>query len=92
MKLVGATKWFIRIPFMLEGVFASLLGAVIAGAIVLAANLFLFPKMGEAFAFLQQVFFFTNGEIVQILVGLAVGGVLVGLIGSSMALRRFLEV
>ncbi|MGH3118326.1 MAG: permease-like cell division protein FtsX, partial [Gaiellales bacterium] len=35
MKLVGATNWFIRVPFMLEGVFASLVGAAIAGAIVL---------------------------------------------------------
>lgn len=92
MKLVGATKWFIRIPFMLEGVFAALVGALIAGSMVLAANLFLFPKMGEAFAFLQQVFTFTSGEITQVLLALAGGGVLVGLIGSTLALRRFLEV
>ncbi len=92
MKLVGATKWFIRIPFMLEGVFAALVGAIIAGSIVLAANLFLFPQMGEAFAFLQQVFTFTSTEIIQVLLALAAGGVLVGLIGSGMALRRFLEV
>jgi cell division transport system permease protein len=92
MKLVGATKWFIRIPFMLEGVFAALVGAIIAGSIVLLADTFLFPKMGEAFAFLQEVFFFTNGEIAQILGGLAIGGAIVGLIGSGMALRRFLEV
>lgn len=92
MKLVGATKWFIRIPFMLEGVFAALVGAIIAGSIVLAANLFLFPKMGEAFQFLQQVFTFTGTEIMQVLLALAVGGVLVGLVGSGMALRRFLEV
>lgn len=92
MKLVGATKWFIRIPFMLEGVFAALVGALIAGSLVLAANVFLFPRMGEAFAFLQQVFTFTSGEITQVLLALAGGGVLVGLIGSSLALRRFLEV
>ena len=92
MKLVGATKWFIRIPFMLEGVFAALVGAIIAGSIVLLADTFLFPKMGEAFTFLQEVFFFTNGEIAQILGGLAIGGAVVGLIGSGMALRRFLEV
>ena len=92
MKLVGATKWFIRIPFMLEGVFAALVGAIIAGSIVLAANLFLFPRMGEAFQFLQQVFTFTSGEIIQVLLALAAGGVIVGLVGSGMALRRFLEV
>lgn len=92
MKLVGATKWFIRIPFMLEGVFAALVGAIIAGSMVLAANVFLFPRMGEAFQFLKQVFTFTNAEITQVLIALAGGGVLVGLIGSGLALRRFLEV
>ena len=92
MKLVGATKWFIRIPFMLEGVFAALVGALIAGSMVLAANVFLFPRMGEAFQFLQQVFTFTSGEIVQVLLALAAGGVVVGLLGSTLALRRFLEV
>ena len=92
MKLVGATKWFIRIPFMLEGVFAALVGAIIAGSIVLAANLLLFPRMSEAFQFLQQVFTFTSTEIIQVLLALGAGGVVVGLIGSGMALRRFLEV
>jgi cell division transport system permease protein len=92
MKLVGATKWFIRIPFMLEGVFAALAGALIAGAIVLAGDVFLFPRIGEAFPFLARVFFFTNGEMAQILIGLAAGGAIVGLVGSGMALRRFLEV
>ncbi|MDQ4096225.1 MAG: permease-like cell division protein FtsX, partial [Actinomycetota bacterium] len=67
MKLVGATKWFIRIPFMLEGVFAALVGAIIAGGIVLATNLFLFPRVGEAFQFLRQVFTFTSTEIAQVL-------------------------
>ncbi|HVF54340.1 MAG TPA: permease-like cell division protein FtsX, partial [Actinomycetota bacterium] len=37
MKLVGATNWFIRIPFMLEGLVAALGGALIAAGIVLAA-------------------------------------------------------
>ncbi len=92
MKLVGATKWFIRIPFMLEGVFAALVGAIIAGGIVLAADLFLFPRIGDAFPFLSRVFFFTNGEMAQILIGLAAGGAIVGLVGSGLALRRFLEV
>ena len=92
MKLVGATKWFIRIPFMLEGVFAALVGAVIAGSIVVALNAFVFPQVSDALQFLQPVFSFTSGEIAQILMALAGGGAIVGLIGSGMALRRFLEV
>jgi cell division transport system permease protein len=92
MKLVGATNWFIRIPFMLEGVIAALAGAIISGAVVLGGNALLFSRMGEALPFLGTVFSFSSGEIVSVLLVLAGVGALVGLIGSGMALRRFLEV
>ena len=92
MKLVGATNWFIRVPFMMEGVFAALVGALIAGGIVLLANLLLFSRMGEALPFLASVFSFSSGEIASVLFVLTGVGAAVGLIGSSMALRRFLEV
>ena len=92
MKLVGATNWFIRIPFMLEGVFAAMVGAVISGAIVLAAKALLFDRIGEAVPFLGPVFSFSGGEIASVLVILVAVGGIVGLIGSGMALRRFLEV
>jgi cell division transport system permease protein len=92
MKLVGATNWFIRIPFMLEGVIAALAGALISGAVVLSGNALLFSRMGEALPFLETVFSFTSGEILSVLLVLAGVGALVGLIGSGMALRRFLEV
>jgi cell division transport system permease protein len=92
MKLVGATNWFIRIPFMLEGVFAALVGAILASAIVVAANALLFSRMGEALAFLGPVFSFTGGEIASVLLVLVAVGTLVGIVGSSLALRRFLEV
>ncbi|MFN2490105.1 MAG: permease-like cell division protein FtsX [Actinomycetota bacterium] len=92
MKLVGATNWFIRIPFMLEGVFAALVGALVSGAIVIAANALLFSRMGEALPFLGPVFSFTAGEIASVLIILVGVGTLVGLLGSTLALRRFLEV
>ena len=92
MKLVGATNWFIRVPFMMEGVFAALVGAVIAGGVVLLANALLFARMGRALPFLASVFSFSSGEIASVLLVLAGVGAAVGLVGSSMALRRFLEV
>ena len=92
MKLVGATNWFIRIPFMLEGVFAALVGALISGAIVWGANALLFSRIGETLKFLGPVFSFSAGEIGSVLLVLVLVGSLVGLVGSSMALRRFLEV
>ena len=92
MKLVGATNWFIRIPFILEGVFAALVGAVVSSAIVIAANSLLFARMGEALPFLGPVFSFSAGEILSVLIVLVGVGTLVGILGSSLALRRFLEV
>ena len=92
MKLVGATNWFIRIPFMLEGVFAALVGAMLAGGIVIGADRLLFGRLGDALPFLGPVFSFSNEEMLGVLVVLFGVGILVGLVGSIMALRRFLEV
>jgi cell division transport system permease protein len=92
MKLVGATNWFIRIPFMLEGLFAALVGAAVSIVIVLGANALLFSKLGESLPFLENVFNFTGGELASVTVVIIGVGALVGLAGSGMALRRFLEV
>jgi cell division transport system permease protein len=92
MKLVGATNWFIRIPFMLEGVFAALSGALVAGLIVFLGNALLFSRVGDAIQFLGPVLSFSTGELVGVLVLLVGVGIAVGLIGSTLALRRFLEV
>jgi cell division transport system permease protein len=92
MKLVGATNWFIRIPFMFEGVFAALTGALVSSIVVLGANELFFSKMGDFLAFLGPVFSFSAWEITKVLLILVGGGVGVGLFGSALALRRFLEV
>ena len=92
MKLVGATNWFIRIPFMFEGMFAAFMGAAIAGGIVLITNALVFSRIGGTIPFLGQVFTFSSGELGGVMLVLVGVGTLVGLIGSGMALRRFLEV
>ncbi|MGH2820847.1 MAG: permease-like cell division protein FtsX [Actinomycetota bacterium] len=93
MKLVGATNWFIRVPFMFEGVFASLVGALIAGSIVAGANFLVFRNMGTALPFLGPVFTFTNSEIGFVLLAwMLVPAALVGLLTSFVAVHRFLEV
>jgi cell division transport system permease protein len=94
MKLVGATNWFIRIPFLLEGVFAALVGALVSGAIVVGAQAVLFSRIANSsdFPFLRPVFNFSTPEIASVLLVLVGVGTLVGIVGSSLALRRFLEV
>ncbi|MGI8407660.1 MAG: permease-like cell division protein FtsX [Actinomycetota bacterium] len=92
MKLVGATNWFIRIPFMLEGVFAALAGALVSGAVILFGNALLFSRLGDALPFLGPVFQFSGGEMFGVLALLCAVASIVGLVGSGLALRRFLEV
>jgi cell division transport system permease protein len=90
MKLVGATNWFIRVPFILEGVAEALVGATVASTVIYAVKaLFLDPAQ-------QHVPWIplTVGIIVilKVFLTLSAVGVVIGAIGSSLALRRFLEV
>jgi cell division transport system permease protein len=91
MKLVGATNWFIRIPFLFEGVFAAFVGAIIASLIMVGAQWAVFKNLGEQISFLGPVFSFSTGEIVTVVGILFAVGCGIGLIGSGLALRRFLE-
>jgi cell division transport system permease protein len=92
MKLVGATNWFIRIPFMLEGLVAALLGALLAAGIVWFADALLFTRLAQAVPFLAPAFNFSNRELMTVVAALVAVGTGVGLVGSGMATRRFLQV
>lgn len=89
MKLVGATNWFIRVPFMLEGVVQGIIGTVVAIGLLLMTRP-LFTGLARSFRFLG-----VNVSIVEILQRssmLFVAGILIGALGSLLGLRRFLEV
>lgn len=93
MKLVGATNWFIRVPFMSEGLIQGLLGSVFAALIVFGLHVWL-NALGDPSnpnAVLTQMRL-TGWQVVgtdAVLIGL---GVAIGAGGSAMAIRRFLDV
>jgi cell division transport system permease protein len=89
MKLVGATNWFIRIPFMLEGVIQGMAGAVLA-MLLLVATRPLYTNLLKSFKFLNLTV--TYGEIVLNSAWVLAFGILIGAIGSLLGLRRFLDV
>ncbi len=93
MKLVGATNWFIRVPFMLEGLVQGLLGSI-AAIIGLVAIRPLFegwlPKASEIP--LVSGFTVSTGSLIGIYLLLLVVGALVGTIGAGVAVTRFLDV
>jgi len=90
MKLVGATNWFIRWPFLIEGITVGLVGAVVAVAVVLAANHYLLGRVSDNLAFLSVPVDAVPYVLVTIIL-LGVG-VVIGAAGSAIGLRRFLRV
>jgi cell division transport system permease protein len=92
MKLVGATNWFIRIPFMVEGLVHGLVGGGLAFlAAFFARNLIAdFVDSGSSFVLRQVVI--TSGEAVVTGIVVLVVGIGVGTLGSAFAVRRFLAV
>jgi cell division transport system permease protein len=92
MKLVGATNWFVRIPFMMEGVVQGLIGGVLAVLILLPTRSVL-SSFGPQFAFSPEFRFqVTYGDVGlygAYLIGL---GMVLGMLGSLFGLRRFLDV
>ena len=91
MKLVGATNWFIRIPFLIEGMVQGLLGAgfAILGLFVMK-ELFIDPLRSQSlFGFIP---WFGTSHILFTVPILLIAGVLIATVASLFAMRRFLEV
>jgi cell division transport system permease protein len=90
MKLVGATNWFIRVPFLIEGMVEGLIGGVAAVLAIFAMKfLFIDPLRGRI-AFVPS--WIDTGEILFTVPILLITGVLIAAVASLLAMRRFLEV
>jgi cell division transport system permease protein len=94
MKLVGATNWFIRVPFMLEGLIQGLAGAALAYGVVWIGRDLIQSRITEARNDIQlfKQFLVTSGDVAGTGMLLLVVGVLVGTVGSALAVSRFLDV
>jgi cell division transport system permease protein len=89
MKLVGATNWYIRLPFILEGVIAGVLGALTAGGLLLVAEATIVNRLREAVTFLPLV---RTVDVVQTIPVLVLIGAGIAAIASFLAIRRHLAV
>ncbi|MHB9003595.1 MAG: permease-like cell division protein FtsX [Coriobacteriia bacterium] len=90
MRLVGASNWFIRTPFLLEGIMQSLIGAGLAILSVIGLQAAVLPALQEGLPFLPVDI--PAATMVQLSLVLVVSGVVIGLLGSSLAMRRYLKV
>ena len=90
MKFVGATDWFIRWPFVIEGIIIGAFGSLLATAVIyfIYRGVFGFIASNLLIANLVPVSF----VLTTLLGGFLLGGIVVGAIGSIAALRKFLVV
>ena len=90
MKYVGATDWFIRWPFILEGVGLGLIGGSISALTLRSFYSAMVAKIYETLAFFPIVeqYPFMN----QLSLALIVAGIIIGILGSTVSLKRFMEV
>jgi cell division transport system permease protein len=91
MRLVGATRWFIRWPFMIEGVVVGFAGGLVAILILWLGKITIVDPLSNSFSFLaaQSNSTLSFPALVAILFAAAV---IVSTIGSGVTLRRFLKV
>ena len=91
MKLVGATNWFIRVPFMTEGLVQGVIGSGVGIGMVWGTKAWVLPALAKTGGLFSD-FRLTNGDVRTTSILLAGLGALVGVIGSAVAATRFLDV
>jgi cell division transport system permease protein len=89
MKLVGATDWFIRWPFVIEGIFVGAMGGLMAILLLLVAKVAFIDPLKHDFSLIAAPSTINFGLLVIVLL---VASVAVSAAGSGLSLRRFLRV
>ena len=93
MKYIGATNWFVRGPFLVEGIIIGLLSSAIAIGIVLFIYTRLISMIGDDLMLMLSTpmvpvkFLMVNISIIFVALGASIGAV-----GSIISMRRFLNV
>jgi cell division transport system permease protein len=89
MQLVGATRWFIRLPFLLEGMFHGLVGGIAAAALVLVSYSYVHDYVAQNLDFVKLMYDSRMATICG--ASLLAGGLLFGAIGSITGVHKYLR-
>jgi len=91
MRLVGASNWYIRMPFIIEGAILGALGAVLALLIISPSTIYISPRITQFLpGFDLYVYFMSNFfNIALLLISIGIG---MGVFSSFIAIRRYLKV
>jgi len=91
MKLVGASNWFVRVPFMAEGLIQGVVGAGFAFGLIYALKVLIANVISHRHDVISS-FYITNTDALSIGLIVVFVGAMIGTVGSAIGLRRFLEV
>lgn len=90
MRLVGASNFYIQLPFILEGVVAATIGSILSGAAVLAiVQFFVQGYLAERLPFTSFVGLADGLIVVPVLIG---AGIVLAALASGLAIRRYLRI
>jgi cell division transport system permease protein len=91
MKLVGASNWFVRVPFMAEGFVQGFIGAGFAVGFMWGLKILIMNVTDRGGDNLFSTFRVTNTDALGIAVVVILVGAIIGTLGSAIGLRRFLD-
>ena len=93
MKLVGATNWFIRVPFMLEGLVQGLIGGALAVGSVFVARRGIDNLLNRSDGLsLLQTFSISSSDVTLACLIVVATAIVLSVLSSALATRRFLDV
>lgn len=90
MKLIGATDWFVRWPFFIEGILLGLVGALVSIGLLAIGYSSLVSNLQNALFFVPVVY--QHGILMSVYLSLLGTGMVLGVLGSYISLNRFLNV
>jgi cell division transport system permease protein len=90
MKLVGATEWFVRGPFVIEGIMTGLIAASVALALLVIAYPPVVAQFRSDIAFIPLSF--DPAYMSSLATDLLIGGAVLGAVGSYIGVRRFVRI
>ncbi|WP_270329932.1 permease-like cell division protein FtsX [Lapidilactobacillus dextrinicus] len=92
MRLVGATRWYIRWPFILEGAWTGLLGAILPLVIIDFGYVSVYNGVGQQLTTSGYHLLTPNALLLPLNIALIVIAMLIGSLGAAVSMRRFLKI
>jgi cell division transport system permease protein len=89
MRLVGATNWRIRTPFLIEGLVEALVGAIMAIVFLAMGKVFFVDRLHERLQWLPLI---RNSDVLWVMPWIVLAAVAIAVVAGTIGMRRFLDV